>query len=100
MALEHFLKIRHEQAHFISFIVFSDRCTLRKVPRDNEFWSIVHCSELQEALLNRIAGRKTIYTPQQLEKFYYKLQGCTNASEEVKRQHREYAHRKGETHES
>ena len=100
MALEHFLKIRHEQAHFISFIVFSDRCTLRKVPRDNEFWSIVHCSELQEALLNRIAGRKTIYTPQQLEDFYYKLQGCTNVSEEVKRQHREYAHRKGETHES
>ena len=100
MALEHFLKIRHEQAHFISFIVFSDRCTLRKVPRDNEFWSIVHCSELQEALLNRIAGRKTIYTPQQLEDFYYKLQGCMNVSEEVKRQHREYAHRKGETHES
>ena len=100
MALEHFLKIRHEQAHFISFIVFSDRCTLRKVPKDNEFWSIVHCSELQEALLNRIAGRKTIYTPQQLEEFYYKLQGCTNVSEEVKRQHREYAHRKGETHES
>ena len=100
MALEHFLKIRHEQAHFISFIVFSDRCTLRKVPRDNEFWSIVHCSELQEALLNRIAGKKTIYTPQQLEDFYYKLQGCMNASEEVKRQHREYALRKGETHES
>lgn len=100
MALEHFLKIRHEQAHFISFIVFSDRCTLRKVPKDNEFWSIVHCSELQEALLNRIAGRKTIYTPQQLEDFYYKLQSCTNVSEEVKRQHREYAHRKGETHES
>ena len=100
MALEHFLKIRHEQAHFISFIVFSDRCTLRKVPRDNEFWSIVHCSELQEALLNRIASRKTIYTPQQLENFYYKLQGCMNVSEEVKRQHREYAHRKGESHES
>lgn len=100
MALEHFLKIRHEQAHFISFIVFSDRCTLRKVPKDNEFWSIVHCSELQEALLNRIASRKTIYTPQQLEDFYYKLQGCMNVSEEVKRQHREYAHRKGESHES
>lgn len=100
MALEHFLKIRHEQAHFISFIVFSDRCTLRKVPRDNEFWSIVHCSELQEALLNRIASRKTIYTPQQLENFYYKLQGRMNVSEEVKRQHREYAHRKGESHES
>ena len=48
LALEHFLKIRHEQAHFISFVVFSDRCTLRKVPKDNEFWSIVHCSELQE----------------------------------------------------
>jgi hypothetical protein len=100
MALEHFLKIRHEQAHFISFIVFSDRCTLRKVPKDNEFWSIVHCSELQESLLNRITSRKTIYTPQQLEDFYYRLQGCMNVSEEVKRQHREYAHRKGEAHES
>lgn len=97
MALEHFLKIRHEQAHFISFIVFSDRCTLRKVPKDNEFWSIVHCSELQEALLNRIASRKTIYTPQQLENFYYKLQGCMNVSEEVKAKHREYAHKRAET---
>ena len=95
LALEHFLKIRHEQAHFISFVVFSDRCTLRKVPKDNEFWSIVHCSELQEALLKRITSRKTIYSPQQLEDFYYKLQGCMNVSEEVKKQHREYANARG-----
>ncbi|MDY6262804.1 MAG: nuclease-related domain-containing protein [Fibrobacter sp.] len=95
LALEHFLKIRHEQAHFISFVVFSDRCTLRKVPKDNEFWSIVHCSELQEALLKRITSRKTIYSPQQLEDFYYKLQSCMNVSEEVKKQHREYANARG-----
>jgi len=95
LALEHFLKIRHEQAHFISFVVFSDRCTLRKVPKDNEFWSIVHCSELQDALLKRITSRKTIYTMQQLEDFYYKLQGCMNVSEEIKKQHREYASHRG-----
>ncbi len=95
LALEHFLKIRHEQAHFISFVVFSDRCTLRKVPKDNEFWSIVHCSELQDALLKRITSRKTIYSPQQLEDFYYKLQSCMNVSEEVKKQHREYANARG-----
>ncbi len=95
LALEHFLKIRHEQAHFISFVVFSDRCVLRKVPKDNEFWSIVHCSELQDALLKRITSRKTIYTMQQLEDFYYKLQGCMNVSEEVKKQHREYANARG-----
>ena len=94
LALEHFLKIRHEQAHFISFVVFSDRCTLRKVPKDNDFWSIVHCSELQDALLKRIMGRKTIYSMQQLEDFYYKLQGCMNVSEEVKAKHREYAKRR------
>ncbi len=94
LALEHFLKIRHEQAHFISFVVFSDRCTLRKVPQDNDFWSIVHCSELQDSLLKRITGRKTIYSTQQLEDFYYKLQGCMNVSEEVKKQHREYASQK------
>ena len=95
LALEHFLKIRHEQAHFISFVVFSDRCTLRKVPKDNEFWSIVHCSELQDALYRRISGRKTIYSPQQLEDFYYKLQACANVSEEVKENHREYARERG-----
>lgn len=95
LALEHFLKIRHEQAHFISFVVFSDRCTLRKVPKDNDFWSIVHCSELQDALLKRIMGRKTIYSMQQLEDFYYKLQGCMNVSEEVKAKHREYASARG-----
>lgn len=99
MALEHFLKIRHEQAHFISFIVFSDRCVLRKVPKDNEFWSIVHCSELQEVLLKRISERKTIYTPKQIEEFYYKLTTCMNASEEDKAKHRDYAHRKGESRE-
>ena len=96
LALEHFLKIRHEQAHFISFVVFSDRCVLRKVPKDNEFWSIVHCSELQDALLKRITSRKTIYTMQQLEDFYYKLQGCMNVSEEVKAKHREYASKRSE----
>ena len=94
LALEHFLKIRHEKAHFISFVVFSDRCTLRKVPKDNNVWSIVHCSELQDALLKRITSRKTIYTMQQLEDFYYKLQGCMNVSEEVKKQHRDYASKK------
>ena len=94
LALEHFLKIRHEQAHFISFVVFSDRCVLRKVPKDNEFWSIVHCSELQDALLKRITSRKTIYTMQQLEDFYYKLQDCMNVSEYVKKQHRDYANKK------
>lgn len=95
LALEHFLKIRHEQAHFISFVVFSDRCTLRKVPKDNEYWSIVHCSELQESLLKRISGRKTLYTPKQLEDFYYKLAPCMNVSEEIKQKHREYANKKG-----
>ena len=94
LALEHFLKIRHERAHFISFVVFSDRCTLRKVPKDNNVWSIVHCSELQDALLKRIMSRKTIYTMQQLEDFYYKLQDCMNVSEYVKKQHRDYANKK------
>ena len=97
LALEHFLKIRHEQAHFISFVVFSDRCTLRKVPKDNEFWSIVHCSELKDALYERIKSRKTLYTAQQLEDIFYKLQPCLNVSEEVKAKHREYAHKRAET---
>ena len=95
LALEHFLKIRHEKAHFISFVVFSDRCTLRKVPKDNNVWSIVHCSELQDALLKKITSRKTIYTTQQLEEFFYKLQGCMNVSEDVKAKHREYASHRG-----
>lgn len=95
LSLQRFLKIRREQAHFISIIVFSDRCTLRKVPKNNEFWSIVHCSELQETLLKRISGRKTIYTPKQIEDFYYKLQECTNVSEEIKAKHREYANKRG-----
>ena len=97
LSLQRFLKIRREQAHFISIIVFSDRCTLRKVPKNNEFWSIVHCSELQETLLKRITGRKTIYTQQHIENFYYKLQECTNVSEEIKAKHREYANKRGET---
>ena len=95
LALEHFLKIRHEQAHFISFVVFSDRCVLRKVPKDYDFWSIVHCSELKDSLLQRITSRKTIYTPQQLEDIYYKLQSCANVSEEIKAKHREYAQHRG-----
>ena len=94
LALEHFLKIRHEQAHFISFVVFSDRCVLRKVPKNNDFWSIVHCSELKDSLLQRITSRKTIYTPQQLEDIYYKLQSCANVSEEIKAKHREYANKR------
>ena len=96
LSLQRFLKIRREQAHFISIIVFSDRCTLRKVPKNNEFWSIVHCSELQETLLKRISGRKTIYTPKQIEDLYYKLQECTNVSEEIKAKHREYANKRGD----
>ena len=46
LALEHFLKIRHEQAHFISFVVFSDRSVLRKQGRENAFWVILDYSDI------------------------------------------------------
>lgn len=90
LALQHHLQIRREQSHFISVIVFSDRCILKQVPADNEFWNIVHCSELRNTLQKRIAGRRTIYSTAQLEDFYWKLDPCMHASETVKKNHRNY----------
>lgn len=90
LALQHHLKIRREQAHFISVIVFSDRCVLKKVPANNDLWNIVHCSELQNALQGLISSRKTIYSKDQLEDFYWQLSPCMDASESIKAEHRKY----------
>lgn len=90
LALQHHLKIRREQSHFISVIVFSDRCILKQVPADNQFWNIVHCSELRDSLQKRIADRKTIYSAAQLEDLYWKLEPCMNVSNKTKAEHKAY----------
>jgi len=90
LALLHHLKIRRENAHFVSVIVFSDRCVLKQVPANNAHWSIVHCSELKDSLQSLIAKRKTIYTMKQLEEMYYALEPCAHISESAKEEHRKY----------
>lgn len=94
LPLQKHLNLRREQSHFISIIVFSDRCLLRKVPADNRFWNIMHCCELQKTLQKTIANRKTIYTTNQLEDFYWKLEPCMHVSERTKADHKAYVQSK------
>lgn len=88
------LKIRLEMAEIYSFVVFSDRCILKKVPACGEFgnigngWQVVHFGELLNALGRAFSRRPSVYTSRQLEDWCRELQSCVNVGEAVKQSHR------------
>lgn len=88
------LKIRLEMAEIYSFVVFSDRCILKKVPARGELgnigngWQVVHFGELLNALGRAFSRRPAVYTSRQLEAWCRELQSCVNVGEAVKQSHR------------
>lgn len=86
-ALRHFLQLSPRENFTISYVVFSDRCLLKKVPADGRFFRIVHCSEVGKSLYTLLKNRRSVYTGQQLEGWFRKLYPCAHVSEKVKAEH-------------
>lgn len=96
-ALEHFLKENYSRAELnvdelpiFSAIIFSDRCVLKKIPASGDNWMVLHLFQLQERLARKMKNRKTMFSKQQLENLYWKLEPCMNASAKVKAEHLKY----------
>ena len=84
-ALAEFLDMPIEK--FVSFIVFSKRCELRKVPADKEKTFVLRRPNMLKKLRKLLANSEIAYSRAELEAIAEKLAVCTNVSEEDKQKH-------------
>lgn len=84
-ALSNFLKIPKDS--FKSYILFSDRCELKKVPTNCEQYIIIHRNKLLDNIRTELRKRSVIYSKEQVNEFYNLLYPLTQISAEEKKKH-------------
>lgn len=75
------------ESAFSSYIIFSERCELKRVPDDTESYIILRRHHLLRKLRQVLKERDIRYTQQEVDTIYAQLQNTANAAEEVKQQH-------------
>ena len=70
-----------------SFIVFSERCSLKKLNLKTDNHTIVKRNQLIEAMKNTLSKNKTVWTQEELDQVYDILYPLTQISEEDKQAH-------------
>lgn len=84
-ALSNFLELDKDK--FMSFIVFSERCELKKVPPDTEEYLIFRRHLLHKKLRLYLEKKDNIFSSEQVDEIAAKLQPLTEVSDEVKQEH-------------
>lgn len=84
-AISYFLKLPKEA--FKSYILFSDRCELKKVPQNCDQYIIIHRNKLLDNIRPELRKRNVIYSKEQVNKFYDQLFPLTQLSAEEKKKH-------------
>lgn len=74
-------------SEFISYIVFSERCTLKKVPEDTEDIIIVRRPDMLKKLRARIKSAPIKYTHDEINDITDRLRPLTNKSLDEKQKH-------------
>ena len=72
---------------FISYIVFSERCSLKSVPEDTDQVIIVRRPDMLKKLRTQLRSSVNLYSPEEILQLAQKLQPLTNKSEAEKQQH-------------
>ena len=72
---------------FTSYIIFSERCELTKVPKNTKQVVILQRNKMLKNIRKELKERKVIYTKEQIKQFERKLKPLTNVSNKVKKQH-------------
>ncbi len=72
---------------FTSYIVFSRRCTLKKVPEDTAEVVIVRRPDMLKKLRATLKSSEIVYSEAELHAMEDKLKALTNKSEEEKQKH-------------
>lgn len=72
---------------FKSFIVFSERCELKKIPDDTDDVKIIKRGQAIKKTNKILSEANEIFTEQEIEEMYIKLSKYANATDEIKKQH-------------
>lgn len=72
---------------FVSYIVFSERCTLKKVPNDTPAVVIVRRPNMLKKLRATLKAAPLLYTHEEIQSMANFLKGTTNKTTEEKQQH-------------
>lgn len=73
--------------NFSSYIIFSDDCTLKKVPESTPDYFIIYYSQFTQTATTELQAADVLFTPEQLEEIKQKLAKFENASTETKAEH-------------
>lgn len=84
-ALSDFLEL--DKSLMRSYIVFSERCELKKVPDDTKEYTILRRHHLLKSLKVTMKKSEAILTPEKIIELYNKLLPLTNVSESIKQDH-------------
>lgn len=95
IALANYLRL--PSSAFTSYIVFSERCKLKEVPKSTEQIVVLKRNKMLKTLRKTLKNRKIIYTKEQIKQFKIKLNPLTNVSEQTKQQHIKDIKKKYET---
>lgn len=88
-ALSAFLNLPEDV--FSSYIIFSERCTLMRIPYPTSSTVVLRRPDMLDYLRQDLSMRVICYSPSEIEVFSGAIQNCTNISEEEKFRHAEEA---------
>lgn len=83
--LEKYLDIDSE--NFYSYIVFSERCTLKNINLTSGQHCVINRQNLNAAISNMISMRETVFTPEEIDEIYNRLAPLTLVTEAEKLAH-------------
>lgn len=91
-ALSEFLEI--DKSKMKSYIVFSERCELKKVPENTEEYIITKRNFLLDLIKKAIENQDDIFTTEEIDALEEKLKPLTEVSQEIKDKHVENINQK------
>lgn len=83
--LSNYLNVNKD--YFKSYIVFSERCELKKVPEDTKEYTITKRDKLIDIIKKDIQDKNVIYSRDEVNSFESKLKPLTEVSKETKEKH-------------
>lgn len=84
-ALSQYLQCNTQSCH--SYIIFSERCTLKSVPENTDEYIIVKRPDMLASLKQNIKGREIVFSTAEVDELENKLVRLTYRSSEEKEQH-------------
>lgn len=84
-ALSRILKIDSDK--FISMIIFSERCTLKKIPEDEQNLMIMKRKEVVDSTNAKLMFSDRIFSEEEVDDLYEKLKMYSDVNEEIKQKH-------------